>query len=59
HALRANGPNLFGLELPQGTGLAQTVGFWQRLLPAPISPLCQQLAEGPADSSWCKEGKEQ
>ncbi|KFQ97366.1 hypothetical protein Y956_10806, partial [Nipponia nippon] len=45
----ANGPHRLGLELPRGTGLA---GSWQTLLPLPICPLCQQLAEGPADFSW-------
>ncbi|KFZ62032.1 hypothetical protein N338_06024, partial [Podiceps cristatus] len=53
HALRANGPDLFGLELPRGTGLVKTrEASWQTLPPGPICPRCQQLAEGPADF-WC------
>lgn len=53
HASRENGPNLFGLELPRGTGLAKTeLGLGKQLLPVPICPLCQQLAGGPADFSW-------
>lgn len=58
----ADSPHLSGFGLPQGTGFAKSNGLWQELLPAPICPLCWELAEGPADFSCViggQGGKEQ